>query len=250
MSEGSNNEIAAAKRRYRSRTSKSPDLKEAAGPLNRELILQAAYHLAHTTPLQDVSIALVSKHLGVSPGLIHYYVGTREWLTSGVMNKFYEIMYNSLPQPSSDWQETLISAAKTMYKLWIEVPGITKYVVGDNAYRTFQLVDSDTLDYGLEVIERFTVLIRRAGSSKKKTGLYAHLIKDFIVSAALAHVTHAYPSQHRELIVDRTAKIARARYPALFYTKDSLIALDAEEAFMIGLHSFLLGLQSEDPALG
>lgn len=218
-----------------------------ATPLSSESIIQVGFELARETPLQEVSIAMVAKKLDISPGLVHYYIGTRERLTSGIMNLFYQKMYAALPEASGDWEKTLTETANTMYNLWIEVPGITSYVVGNNTFKTYQIVDGDNLDYGLEVNERLSTLVKRAGASKKKTGIFARLIKDFSVSAALSHITHAYPSQHRDLIATRTSNIVRARYPGLFFCRDSLLTTDAKEVFDIGLHSLLLGLKDDAP---
>lgn len=53
-----------------------------AGTVTRISILRAALKLAVKTALQDLSIVTVAKSMGVTPALIHYYIGGREWLTS------------------------------------------------------------------------------------------------------------------------------------------------------------------------
>src|SRR5689334_15383315 len=62
-----------------------PPASEKSGT-NRQAILQAALKLAKTYPLQDLSIVTVARAMNVTPALIHYYIGGRDWLTSGIMN--------------------------------------------------------------------------------------------------------------------------------------------------------------------
>lgn len=214
--------------------------------ITRASILKKAYKLSRTIPLQDVSIVMVAREMAVTPPLIHYYVGNRDWLTSGVMNLFYRNLLSKWPQPVSGWRETLTAAATAFYNQFLEYPGIASYAVTNDRFAVFQLTAFGDRDYGIDVLEKFIESVGAAGRPPERTAIFAHLLRQFIISAAHSASRHMYPSDQKDFLIDKIAKLDEIKYPNI--KSSPPLMLNAEIAFKEGLRLFILGLEQEPKA--
>ncbi|HTO60692.1 MAG TPA: hypothetical protein VMM15_05495, partial [Bradyrhizobium sp.] len=154
------------------------------GRISRVSILRLSYKLVRTVPLQELSVVVVAKALRVTPALIHYYTGGRDRLTSGTMNLFYRDLLRNMPDSTDDWAFDLLATARAIYAHLVTYAGVASYVVSRNRFRVFQMTSGGERDYGAEVLERLACCVRRAGCSAERTGIYAHLIMEFLISSA------------------------------------------------------------------
>src|SRR3546814_16150787 len=74
--------------------------------------------------------------MDITPALVHYYVGSRDHLTSGIMNLFYKGTVKNWPAQTGDWQHDVVNAAEHMYMHLLESPGIEAHLVQKNEYRS------------------------------------------------------------------------------------------------------------------
>src|SRR5579859_1711471 len=118
------------------------------GTLSKEGVLHRALELCKHEPLQAISIVRVSTELNVTPALIHYYVGGRDRLTSGVMNLFYQEIVGRLPSAVEDWRADVSAVFNTLYASYLDYGGIIAYLMSHNRFRLFQLVEGKEQDYG------------------------------------------------------------------------------------------------------
>ena len=103
----------------------------AKGGISRQSILQTALKLSKSVALQDLSIVVVARAMDVTPALIHYYIGGRDWLTSGIMNLFYKGLIRKCPEPTGDWEQDVASSAKLFFDHLEAYPGVSAYLVLD-----------------------------------------------------------------------------------------------------------------------
>lgn len=225
-----------------------PDSKNA-GNVNRAMILRAAMKLAAKTPLQDLSIVTVAKSMSVTPALIHYYIGGRDWLTSGVMNLFYRDVLRKWPKPGDDWRKNLEEATHCLYMQYVRYAGIAAYVVSNSRFRVFQLTAFGDRDYGVEVLDRFTGLVRATGMRSDRTGIYASQMIDFITQTGHSAALHLYPAEHRAFLDDKSSKLEEARYPNISFARFAPLEIDGELAIREGLALFFLGIAAETSGL-
>jgi len=211
--------------------------------ITRTSILRKAYKLARTVPLQDVSIVMVAREMGVTPALIHYYIGNRDWLTSGVMNLFYRDLLRKWPEPTDDWRETVQAAAEALYNHFVEYAGIASYAVMNDRFAVFQLTAFGDRDYGIEAMEKYIESLRVAGRTPERTAIYAHLLRQFIINAAHSAARHMYPSDYKDFLLDKMTKLDAVKYPNI--TGSPPLMLNAQAAFQEGLRLFVLGLERE-----
>jgi hypothetical protein len=208
-------------------------------------ILRTSYRLAKTVPLQELSIVFVAKRLKVTPALIHYYVGGRDWLTSGTMNLFYADLLRKLPENTGDWQRDIPRMARAIYDHLVRYAGIAAYMVSHNRFRIWQLTAYGQREYGVEVLEKLTACVEQAGCPPERTGIYSHLIMEFVIGSAHRTAHHLYPSEHKEFLKEKLSKLDPQRFPTLVLTDTAPISLGAEKAFDEEIRLFMLGLENE-----
>lgn len=209
------------------------------------------FHLTKSVPLSELSIVRVASELGVTPALIHYYLGGRtglggrDALTTGVMNAFYREMVEQWPPEIGDWQHDIEVVAYAVYRAYLRYPGIAMYIATHNRYLMVQDVMEGETDYGLVQFEKFVSTVRRAGFNAQLTGTYAHLLAMFVTSSAHATVTHRWPGQHSKFLTEKMASLDQAAFSGTHYVLKGFTHLNAAEAFATGLRLWLQSLEQE-----
>lgn len=215
------------------------------GNISRQSILKAALKLSKTVPLQDLSIVTVAKAMQVTPALIHYYVGGREWLTSGTMNLFYKELIRKWPVKTGDWKADLEAAAYVIYNQFSNFGGVAAYAVSNSRFRVFQLTAFGDRDFGVEMLDRFAGQVRAAGLSGDRTGIYSHLFLEFIITTGHGASHHIYPKEHQEFLQDKLSKLDVEKYPNVLFSGGGPAMLDGGAAFAEGCRLFILGIEAE-----
>jgi AcrR family transcriptional regulator len=213
--------------------------------LDRSTILAVSLQLSKTVPLSELSVVRVARELGVTPGLIHYYLGGRDRLTSGVMNAFYREAVEAWPGEVPEWKQNLEIVANGVYRAYLRYPGIVEYVSSHNRYRLVQDVSDGEIDYGILFFERFTTAVHGAGFDALRTAGYAHLLADLISSYAHATVARRWPSQHSEFLNEKLASLDPTQFPSTHFIRESLTSLNPADAFKMGLALVLQALEAD-----
>ena len=203
--------------------------------LSKRDIIQCALELCRHEPLQAVSIVRVANELGVTPALIHYYVGGRDHLTSGVMNSYYEALVEQLPAQTTEWRADVTAVFDTIYAHYIRFSGVVAYVMSHNRFRLFQLVGPGERDHGAAFFERVIGAVRMAGLSPQRTAMYSHLLLQHVLSSAFQQTSHQLPEDHQAFLVSRLRKLDTSETPNTHFVLESFAALRGDEAFRTGL---------------
>lgn len=240
---------AATPARTAARGRGRPPARETNG-VNQQSILEAALKLTKTCSLQDLSIVIVARALDVTPALIHYYLGGRDWLTSGVMNLFYKELVKKLPPATDDWRADIADTAQCVFEHVASYPGVTAYLVSNSRFRIYQLGTSGDQDYGPLFLDRFIARIRAAGLSPQATGLHAHLMLEFIITTGHSASHHLFPREHRKFLEKRLAKLDPDQFPNIIFARQGPLGIDGSVAFREGLSFFMLGLERDVANIG
>lgn len=215
------------------------------GGVNRQGILRAALKLSKSVALQDLSIVVVARSMEVTPALIHYYIGGRDWLTSGIMNLFYKSLISKWPEPTGDWEQDVENSARAFFDHLATYPGVSAYLVLNHRFRVFQLTAFGDRDYGAEMLDRFVGHVRAAGLSPERTGLHAQLIHEFVISTAHQATHDLLPADHRQFLEDKLASLDPRRTENIVYGKVGPLQLNADSLFKEGMSSYLLGIERD-----
>lgn len=215
------------------------------GGSSRQGILKAALKLSKSVALQDLSIVVVARSINVTPALIHYYIGGRDWLTSGIMNLFYKSLLKKWPVATGDWEQDVWNSAKAFFDHLLDYPGIAAYLVSNYRFRVFQLTAFGDRDYGAEVLNRFVGHVRAAGLSAERTGLRTQLIHEFVMSTANQATQDLLPADHKQFFEEKLASLDPVRMEHIIFGKVVPLQLGADDLFREGMALFLLGIQRD-----
>lgn len=213
--------------------------------VNRNAILRAGLRLSTDTALQELSIVSVAKALKIAPALIHYHIGGRDWMTSGIMNLFYKGVLKKWPDAKGIWEADLIEAATLIYDEFCTHAGIAAYAVANSRFRIFQLTAFGDRDYGVEMLERLTGLVRASGLSGERTGVYANQLFGLIVGAANDVTTSILPAAQEAFHREKCSQLEMSRYPNLDFAQRIPVRLGDVHTFDEGCKLILHGIRSE-----
>lgn len=213
--------------------------------ISRDAILKTALKLSQNMSLQDLSIVTVARAMKVTPALIHYYIGGRDWLTSGIMNLFYKELLRKWPEEAGDWRIDLMESARVIYDSFAKYGGVAAYAVANSRFRVFQLTAFGDRDYGVLMLEKFTGRVRASGLSGERTGIYTNQFIEFIISTGHGASHHLFPAEHRKFLDDKIDKLDPEKHPNVFFARKTPITIDGLKAFEEGCQLFLLGIITE-----
>jgi AcrR family transcriptional regulator len=211
--------------------------------LSRAVICEAALELSRDEPLDAISMVRMAKEFSVTPALIHYYVGGRERLTSGVMNRYYVRLLQALPAATADWRADLRGFASTLYAFLIRYCGITDYILTHNRFRLVQEVGEDETDYGIRFFNHVADIFERSGVVPSQAALGLHLLLQFVLVSAHSKVRHQLPADHRAYLKKKLSRLNPEQYRGINFILNDYLSLDAGAAFEIGLELMLRDLQ-------
>ena len=221
---------------------RKPNIHTDANGLSRETIILKAAQLAQTEPLDEISMVRVAREFGVVPGLIHYYVGNRDELLSGVINQYFRERIAHMPLPSGDWQKDMRVVAQASMQSMMKYRGVAAYIATHNRFRLFQKVAAGETDHGLVFFNRVADVLRCGGLSPKAAAMGYHLLMQFIVSSAVSEMSGLSPGRHEAYIRARTDGLDAARYPGAAYIAEEFARLDFTETFEVGLAMLIAGI--------
>jgi AcrR family transcriptional regulator len=230
--------------RRRGRPPKTESPIGAEPMLSRTTILQHAIELTKTIPLDQISMVQLAKDFGVAPGLIHYYLGGRDQLVTGVLNDYYRQRTLRLQALTGDWRADVERIARLSFQVAIENPGVSNYVASHNRYRLFQDVQPGETDYGLEFFNRMTSAIMQGDFSAEQVALAYHLLAQYLVSASMAEASRQLPAYHQAFIQNKLDAVSAEQYPGARFVSKAFSKLSSDTAFEEGLRITLDGIEA------
>jgi AcrR family transcriptional regulator len=211
--------------------------------ISKQLVMDAALRLCEGDPLQEISIVRMAREFGVTPALIHYYVGGRDALTSGVMNRAFREIVSHFPSQTGDWRADVAAVMRTFYREQVKRPGIASYVMSHNRYRLIQDVAEGETDYGILFFDRVVSSVRQSGLDAGKTAMFTHLLLQHVLASAHQQSSHQLPGDHHNFLVSRLRRIDLRERPNVHFVLQSFSALTGDQAFEAGLELLVEGIQ-------
>lgn len=229
--------------RRRGRPPKTASAIGAEPILSRNVIIDRATQMAREMPLDQVSMVQLAKEFSVAPGLIHYYLGSRDDLISGVLNTYYRRRLEALPALTGDWRPDIEKIARISFSLAREMPGVSLYIASHNRFRLFQSVGPGEVDYGLALFNHTTSCFLQGGFSADQTALAYHLLAQYLLSSSVSAAGRQSPAEHSAFIRGKFDAAPDERYPAAKIVGKAFSELSADRAFDEGLRLLLNGFE-------
>jgi len=233
--------------RKRGRPSRG-DASAPATTITREQILNKAIEMAKVEPLGEISIIGLARSLGVAPALIHYYIGSRDDLISGVANRYFQDRLARFKPPSGNWKQDLHDDALQLFALYVEYGGVLRYMMSHNRFRLFQQVAPGETDYGMLHLDRLAGIFKAGGFSPAQAAIGFHLLAQYVMTADYAEVSRQLPGRHGAYIRAQVQSRTPQELPGAHYFLDAFCQLDSATAFPEGLKLLLDGFEAWLPA--
>lgn len=229
---------AVADGRRTGRRRKHPDEKSLPG-INREMIIAHAVSLAQNEPVTEITMVRLGRELGVAPGLIHYFMGSRDELLSAVFNQALKERTESFPPLTGNWRQDAEAHMRHQHEMQLKWKGMTTYVAAHNRNRLFQTVSEGETDFGLVFFDRLGRILQSSGMTREKAARAYHLLMLFTLSVANAHVNRQHPAEHRNYLMGYLGNIDTATYPGASFLAEEFSKIDAAVTFDSGLKVLL-----------
>jgi len=226
------------------RAGRRPKGADGTPALSRETVVQCAIELARREPLSDLSMVRVARELGVAPGLIHYYLGSRDDLLSRVINYAFKERVDALPPLTGRWRDDLEGVARSAVEVTARWPGLGTYILTHNRFRLFQRVGPGETDFGLAFFDHIGRVFRDAGFTNTQAALGYHLLMLFITSISAEVENRQAPGTHHDYIVGYVSRFDRNEVPGASYLVSSFAKLDTAQTFEAGLRLVLDGFET------
>jgi AcrR family transcriptional regulator len=211
--------------------------------LARQQIIDKAVELAKNEPLSELSIIGLARQLGVTSAAVHYYVGSRDELLSGVVNQFFKTRVDTLGELTGDWRTDVERHARHGYALMTEYGGVLRYVMSHNRFRLFQQVEKGQTDYGLVYLNRSSKIFLDGGFSPEQAAMGYHLLAQYTMTAAYAKVSNQLPADHAKYILKQIQASPQDQYGAAHAMAQPFVQVNADQAFEVGLKVLLDSLE-------
>jgi AcrR family transcriptional regulator len=211
--------------------------------LARQEIIDKAVELAKSEPLSELSIIGLARQLGVTSAAVHYYVGSRDDLLSGVVNQFFKTRVDTLGELVGDWRTDIERHARHGYALMAEYGGVLRYVMSHNRFRLFQQVDKGQTDYGLVYLNRISKIFLDGGFNPEQAAMGYHLLAQYTMTAAYAKVSNQLPADHSKYILKQILGSSQENYGAAHAMAEPFVKVSADRAFEVGLEMLLDSLE-------
>jgi AcrR family transcriptional regulator len=150
--------------------------------LSRNVIIEHASETAKTMPLDQISRVQLATESGVPPGLIRYYLGSRDDLISGVLNGYYRKRLERLPALPRNRRSDIEHIGRVESSLAREMPEISLCVVSHNRFRLFQSVAPGEVDYGVALVNHTTFAFFLDCFAPEHAALAYHLLAQYLLS--------------------------------------------------------------------
>lgn len=233
--------MADSDRKKRGRGRPPASGKSGDGLVNRQMIVDLAYEQGRTQSLDDISFTQLAKDLGVKPGALHYHIGTKDDLTSAILNRFYkELLAEFSIQPViDDWRETLARFARTLMNRQRAHMGAAQHIQRHAKFRIFQRVRDGETDYGARFLDHIFCLLRDTGFPPQTAALCYHVLALHCLSAANSDNSQLEPAAHEAFLTARATAYDKGEMPGLEYGLLAFARVRAEDAFELGLTAIL-----------
>ena len=207
--------------------------------LSREQILDRATLLAKVEPLGDISMVGLAREFGVAPTLIHYYIGSRDDLISGVANRYFKERFSRLRPLTGNWKEDLEREATQSFEIGVEYGGVLRYMMSHNRFRLFQQVGEGETDYGVLYLDRMAGMFQRGGFLPQQAAIGYHLLSQYVMSSAYAQVSRQLPAFHEDYIRNQIHTRPASELTGARFFVEAFSTLDSATSFPEGLRLLL-----------
>jgi hypothetical protein len=181
----------------------------------------------------DLTFARVAHSLKVQAGTLHYHLGSRANLITGVMNLFYRTLNERIDAGGEerDWKDELRRIVSIWFEIKLEYPGIAQYLGSEDRFRTFQRPWDGERDHGARFMDRVFQLLEDAKLSPTLAAECWYRLAVLTTAVAKDIADLHSPDVHATFLQDRWRQL-HGDHPGLAFALPAFSQLDAKAAFI------------------
>jgi len=209
--------------------------------VTRDRIIALACDWAKQRSLDEVTFVQLAKHLDVAPGALHYHIGTKDDLTSAIINSYYRDLVAELEQIDRGlpWRALLHEFANVYLAFQNSHVGVAEYMTMNAKFRVFQKVREGETDYGAIYLDLVFSLLKGAGFDARSTALAYHMISMYCRATAAFTRREFEPSAHEAFLTKRAASYPAGSMPGLEFALPAFAHIHMDESFEFGLDALI-----------
>jgi AcrR family transcriptional regulator len=202
-------------------------------PLSRQSIVAGAIALIEREGPEALSMRRLGRRLGVEAMALYHHFASRDELLGAIVDQLLAPL--DVLEPTEDWSEACRRFATALRNVAVEHPA------------TFRLVGLQPFDSSsaLRPVERLLqVLVVRGFSPARALAIYRAIVS-YARGYALAESTGFTVDATRASGRSRLAALPPDEFPVLAGRAEELTALEADDAYALGLDAMLRGLADD-----
>jgi AcrR family transcriptional regulator len=212
--------------------------------LSRDAFIRCAIELAQKESIAEVSMVRVAREMGVAPGLVHYYLGSKDDLLSAVLNAAFRERMQALPAVRGNWRIDLEGVCRATLKTLARWPGVAHYIATQNRFRLFQRVQPGETDYGLAYFDHLGRILEHGGFTPTQAALAYDLTMMFVTSISVEFANRQAPGEHKNFILGYVSQFDQASIPGAAFLVAPFAKIDSERRLDAGLALLLDGFET------
>ena len=212
-----------------------------AAVVTRRAIVELACDQARTRSIEAISFVELARRLDIAPGSVHYHVGTKDDLTSAILNRFYATLVEALSACDADgpWRERLAAFARTLMRVERAHRGPAEHIQTKPRYRVFQKAVAGEIDHGARYLDLAFSLFRDTGFTSEQSALFYHSLAMHCLASANSAAARLEPAAHERFLLDKAADSPAHETPGLAHALVPFARIRADAAFEFGLEALL-----------
>jgi AcrR family transcriptional regulator len=226
------------------RAGRRPKSDAPGADLSRDAVIRRAIELAQKESISEVSMVRVAREMGIAPGLVHYYVGSKDDLLSAVLNAAFQERVMALPPVTGDWRADLEGVCRSTLNTLARWPGVANYIATQNRFRLFQRVQPGETDYGLAYFDHLGRILEHAGFTPTQAALAYDLTMMFVTSISVELANRQAPGEHKDFITGYVSRFDRKDVPGAAFLVGPFAKIDSERRLEAGLQLMLDGFET------
>jgi len=225
------------------RAGRRPKSADGSPELSRAALIHCAVRITQEESIAELTMVRLARELGVAPGLVHYYIGSRDALISAIVNLAYRERIEALPPLTGDWRHDVREVALVSRRTMNKWRGVSAYVASHNRSRLFQMASGDETDWGLAFFDRVGLALKQGGFTPEQAAMAYHLLMLFLVSVSSAEANRQMPAVHREFILGYVGRAEAADKQGARFLVDPFTRIDVDATLETGLTLLLDGFE-------
>lgn len=204
------------------------------GTLSQDLIIEAAFRIADSSGMQNLTFQALGRELSAHPTAIYRHFRNKDELLLALIDALHEEALASSPPPTDDWARDLLEIALNTHAAFLRHPHVGALAAARTARRENEF----------RYVERNLDCMRRAGLSDADAARYYRVFTDLVLCYSSMNASRA-ALRPEILAADLRAwqtdylSLPSDRYPNIAKVSSKFVAVDDPKNFVLAVQALI-----------